>query len=51
MTRLSSGTYGTARCPRGRWRSAAPREGGTGEPYGLVHLVAREDVTGPAPGS
>ena len=27
------------------------QEGGTGEPYGLVHLVAREDVTGPAPGS
>jgi hypothetical protein len=27
------------------------QEGGTGEPYGLVHLVAREDVTGPTPGS
>ena len=27
------------------------RESGTGEPYSLVHLVAREDVTGVAPGS
>ncbi|WP_235031571.1 hypothetical protein [Geminicoccus flavidas] len=27
------------------------QEGGTGKPYDLVHLVTREDVTGPVPGS